>query len=688
MHFQYISLLVGRHALKLRLPVNQTLLVSKTTLRNAKQIFRAEFQKYTWLKNKNIKRLAKFTAISGTAVVSVSQALKLNGSHVICHGMEQPIEAENNVGTTDFSWTEFFKEYLLPEILPLGLAIMSALVGAFVNMKIPGALGDLINILNQQAQTGLSNVADYMIGLREPVIQLMALYLCQGFTTFLYISLLSHLGENVACKLRTNLFKSFLQQDVAFHDEHKTGELIDRLTSDVQDFKSSFKLCVSQGIRSSTQTIGCICSLYSTSPKLTLALAATIPLIVLIGTFVGIALRRLSRLAQKHAAEATGKANEVVANFRTVRAFANEPLEARAYEELLRKSQNINQYLGIGIGAFQGITNIALNGIVLGVIYVGGYLMSVKEINPGQLMSFLVSAQMIQRSLASLSVLSGTAVRGVTAGGRVFEYIHKQPSIPTHGGRIIPYHCLLGHLKFDDVHFTYPQRRGHEVLKGISLDIKPCQTVALCGLSGAGKSTVASLVERFYDPTSGKVMLDGVNILELDPSWLRGKAIGYINQEPVLFSGSVEENIKYGNPEASKQEVIKAAKLANADSFIQNFPDGYNTIVGERGVALSGGQKQRIAIARALLKNPSILILDEATSALDAESERLVQDALDHVMVNRTVLVIAHRLSTIKNADVIAVMKGGKVVEVGNHKDLKKKGGIYSELIKLQESNE
>uniref|UniRef100_H2YA86 Mitochondrial potassium channel ATP-binding subunit n=1 Tax=Ciona savignyi TaxID=51511 RepID=H2YA86_CIOSA len=468
-----------------------------------------------------------------------------------------------------------------------------ALIGAVVNMRIPSALGDLINILNEQATAGLSTAAEYMTGLRGPVMQLVSLYLCQGLATFAYISLLSHLGEKVACKMRKNLFESLLRQDVAFHDQRKTGELIDRLTSDVQDFKSSFKLCISQGIRSTTQTIGCICSLYSTSAKLTLALAATIPIIVLIGLFL----------------------------------------------------------------------------------------------NSGQLMSFLVSAQMIQRSLASLSVLSGSAVRGITAGSRVFEYIHLQPSIPITGGRKIPYHCLLGHLRFEDVHFTYPQRPDHEVLKGVTLDIKPCQTVALCGLSGAGKSTIASLAERFYDPTSGNITLDGVDITQLDPSWLRGRTIGYINQEPVLFSGSVEDNIRYGRPDATKDEVVSAAKLANADSFITNFPSGYATVVGERGLALSGGQKQRIAIARALLKNPSILILDEATSALDAESERLVQEALDRVMVDRTVLIIAHRLSTIKNADVIAVMKHGKVVEVGNHKELKKKGGIYSELIKLQESN-
>uniref|UniRef100_H2YA90 Mitochondrial potassium channel ATP-binding subunit n=1 Tax=Ciona savignyi TaxID=51511 RepID=H2YA90_CIOSA len=551
----------------------------------------------------------------------------------------------------EFSWSEFFWEYLLPEIMPLGFAIVSALIGAVVNMRIPSALGDLINILNEQATAGLSTAAEYMTGLRGPVMQLVSLYLCQGLATFAYISLLSHLGEKVACKMRKNLFESLLRQDVAFHDQRKTGELIDRLTSDVQDFKSSFKLCISQGIRSTTQTIGCICSLYSTSAKLTLALAATIPIIVLIGSFVGVALRQLSKSAQAHAAEATGKANEVVANFRTVRAFANEPLEGQSYEVLIQKSCKINQVWNFVklYMRLEKVGNLKSNSLFL---------------NSGQLMSFLVSAQMIQRSLASLSVLSGSAVRGITAGSRVFEYIHLQPSIPITGGRKIPYHCLLGHLRFEDVHFTYPQRPDHEVLKGVTLDIKPCQTVALCGLSGAGKSTIASLAERFYDPTSGNITLDGVDITQLDPSWLRGRTIGYINQEPVLFSGSVEDNIRYGRPDATKDEVVSAAKLANADSFITNFPSGYATVVGERGLALSGGQKQRIAIARALLKNPSILILDEATSALDAESERLVQEALDRVMVDRTVLIIAHRLSTIKNADVIAVMKHGKVVEV------------------------
>ncbi|XP_076823258.1 mitochondrial potassium channel ATP-binding subunit-like [Clavelina lepadiformis] len=683
--------------------VFQQTLLNPSSLQTVKQSFNQKYCKVQYLNFSSIKILhirpilrrifksnvMKFGLLVSTSLAAVNAALKSTDVKVMCEKLETNHHHHSKVEeNADFPFYEFFWNYLVKEIVPLTLAVVAALVGAAMNMKIPEALGDLINSLNKLTHSEFRNGADYFQELKNPVWQLVSLYICQALTTFAYISLLSHAGENIACKLRQDLFRSYLHQDVCFHDQHKTGALIDRLTSDIQDFKSSFKLCLSQGLKSTTQTFGCIYSLYSTSPKLTLVLATTIPLLVLVGALIGASLRKLSKLAQKHAADATAKANEVVANFRTVRAFANEPLEERNYNNITTQSCHINQYLGIGIGAFQGLTNVALNGIVLGVIYAGGYLVMTEEINPGQLMSFLVSSQMIQRSLSSLSILFGTAVRGVTAGARVFEYILAEPDHHISSGRKIPYHSLLGHLKFDNVHFKYPQRPDHEVLKGVNLDIKPCRTVALCGLSGAGKSTVASLVERFYDPVSGSITLDGIDLKDLDASWLRGSTIGFINQEPVLFSGTIEENIRYGQPDAPQRDVEEAARLANADSFIRAFPRGYGTVVGERGVALSGGQKQRIAIARALLKNPSILILDEATSALDAESERLVQDALDHVMAGRTTLIIAHRLSTIRNADVIAVMKDGKVVEVGSHHQLKKLNGIYAELIKLQDNNE
>lgn len=299
-------------------------------------------------------------------------------------------------------------------------------------------------------------------------------------------------------------------------------------------------------------------------------------------------------------------------------------------------------------------------------------------------MSFLVASQTVQRSMANLSVLFGQVVRGLSAGARVFEYMTLHPSILLSGGCCIPRDQLRGAISFQGVSFSYPCRPSFPVLQDFTLELPPGKTVALVGQSGGGKTTVASLLERFYDPTAGRVMLDGWDLRDLDPSWLRGQAIGFISQEPVLFGTTIMENIRFGKPGATDEEVYAAAREANAHDFISRFPDGYNTVVGERGATLSGGQKQRLAIARALIKQPAVLILDEATSALDAESERVVQEALDRASTGRTVLVIAHRLSTIRGAHRIIVMAHGRVCEMGTHEELLKKAGLYADLVRRQ----
>jgi len=330
------------------------------------------------------------------------------------------------------------------------------------------------------------------------------------------------------------------------------------------------------------------------------------------------------------------------------------------------------------------MANFAINGIVLLVLYTGTVLIDSKEMAAGDLMSYLVATQSIQKSLATISVLFGQVVRGMSSGARVFEYMEIRPTMRLSGGLRIPKESIKGHISFSDVKFSYPTRPDQVVIHNLNLDIAPGKTVALCGSSGSGKSTIAALIERFYDVEGGSILIDGVNIKDLDPSWVRGELIGYINQEPTLFATTVMENIRYGSPDATDQEVYEAAKRANANDFIKGFPQGYNTMVGERGTTVSGGQKQRIAIARALLKNPRILILDEATSALDAESERIVQDALDKLIKGRTVIVIAHRLSTIQNADLIAAISKGKIIELGSHADLLQKNGLYADLIRRQ----
>jgi len=348
-------------------------------------------------------------------------------------------------------------------------------------------------------------------------------------------------------------------------------------------------------------------------------------------------------------------------------------------------AEELNCDLGVGIGVLQGVTNLALNGIVLGTLLFGGHLLAKEEISAGNLMSFLVATQTIQRSLSQLSILFGQYIRGVTAATRIFAFMDIEPSVDLKKG--IRLQDLVGEVSFKNVTFVYPTRSDHTVLKDFSIKLMPGKITAICGLSGEGKSTVASLLERFYDINSGKITLDGNDIQLIDPSWLRGEVIGFINQEPVLFGTTIMENIRFGKPEATDEEVFRAAKIANAHNFIEKFADGYETVVGERGVTVSGGQKQRIAIARAVIKNPKVLILDEATSALDTESEALVQDALEKVMKGRTVLVIAHRLSTIQNADVIAVISKGKILESGTHSELKKAKGLYWQLIRQQYDN-
>ncbi|KAK6059042.1 ABC transporter, ATP-binding protein [Cooperia oncophora] len=328
-----------------------------------------------------------------------------------------------------------------------------------------------------------------------------------------------------------------------------------------------------------------------------------------------------------------------------------EEQESRLFEREVRKACSMQELLGMGIGLFQGATNFFLNGIVLSVLYGGSSLIKEGKMTPGELMAFLVTAQTIQRSLSQLSLVFGTALKGWTAGARAFEFVNLHPTIRNDDGVCIPYHSLVG-------------RPEHNVFECLNLTIPAGQVVALCGPSGEGKSTITSLLERFYEPNR--------------------MVIGLISQEPVLFGTSIEENIRYGRPSATDFEVLQAAKLANAHEFISNFPDGYKTVVGERGAQLSGGQKHRIAIARALLKDPPILVLDEATSALDTESERLVREALDRAMRGRTVLVIAHRLSTIRNADLICVIKDRTVREQGTHDELVHKQGYYYNLIKSQ----
>lgn len=562
---------------------------------------------------------------------------------------------------------------------------LGALVVAVLNIQIPQIMGGVINVVAKF--TDNNDSGRFLQEMRAPAIKLFTMYIAQSVFTFFYIYMLSNIGEKIAYNMKKDLFSAILKQDIAFFDEQRTGEIINRLTSDIQDFKSSFKQTVSGGLRAATQIIGCSVSLVVISPQMTFVTLLCIPTIIVVGTVFGSLLRKISRKAQAQVEKTTAVADEAVGNIRTVRAFAMETQEECLFDGEAILAMEYNQTLGFGIGMFQAGANMFLNSVVLATLYMGGYLLSTDQLSAGQLMAYLMATQTIQRSLAQISLLFGSVIRGFTSGSRVFEYIRLQPSMSLFGGGQISTDVLKGNIEFKDISFSYPSRPEHTVLKNFNLKVPAGSTVAIVGASGNGKSTVVALLERFYDVNEGSISIDNHDIRTLDPSWLRQNVMGLISQEPILFGTTVMENIRYGKPAASDDEVREAAKLANADEFVSNFPQGYDTMVGERGATLSGGQKQRIAIARALLKNPTILILDEATSALDAESEKIVQTALDKARKGRTVIVIAHRLSTIQNADVIVVLSNGRIVEMGRHEELQRMKGYYWSLTYQQQQH-
>lgn len=629
-----------------------------------------------------LPKLAKISVVLSGCVLAESYYSK----HAFCEANKTRMSSYRKADERHlrFDWKMFWI-YLQPHLWYFLAAILGALVVAILNIQIPQIMGGVINVVAKF--TDNNDSGRFLQEMRVPAIKLVTMYIAQSVFTFFYIYMLSNIGEKIAYNMKKDLFSAILKQDIAFFDEQRTGEIINRLTSDIQDFKSSFKQTVSGGLRAATQIIGCSVSLVIISPQMTFVTLLCIPTIIIVGTVFGSLLRRISRKAQAQVEKTTAVADEAVGNIRTVRAFAMETQEESLFDGEAILAMEYNQTLGFGIGMFQAGANMFLNSVVLATLYMGGYLLSTDQLSAGQLMAYLMATQTIQRSLAQISLLFGSVIRGFTSGSRVFEYIRLQPSMSLFGGGQISTNILKGNIEFKDISFSYPSRPQHTVLKNFNLKVPAGSTVAIVGASGNGKSTVVALLERFYDVNEGSISIDNYDIRTLDPSWLRQNVMGLISQEPILFGTTVMENIRYGKPAASDDEVREAAKLANADEFVSNFPQGYDTMVGERGATLSGGQKQRIAIARALLKNPTILILDEATSALDAESEKIVQTALDNARKGRTVIVIAHRLSTIQNADVIVVLSNGRIVEMGKHEELQKMKGYYWSLTYQQQQH-
>jgi ABC transporter fused permease/ATP-binding protein len=488
-------------------------------------------------------------------------------------------------------------------------------------------------------------------------------------------------GERIVANLRRDAYGKLLEQEIAFFDRHKVGDLTSRLASDTTVLQNAVSVNLSMLLRNAASSLGALCMLLVTSWRLTLIMLAVVPAVALGAVVFGRRVRRLSRHVQDALGHASSVGEESLAGIRTVRVFATEKAEARRYEEAIERSYELAKKRTVVTGVFMGAAMVGATFAIALVMGYGGRLVTRGSLSIGQLTAFLVYTLVVAFSLGALGDLWADFMRAAGAAERVFEIVDRKPEIPSEGG-LAP-SAVEGLIEWSGVAFAYPTRPEATVLEDLDLSIEPGQVVAVVGSSGAGKSTLAALLSRLYDPTRGVVKLDGRDLRDLDPSWLR-RQIGVVAQEPMLFSSSIRDNVRYGRTTATDEEVERAARAANAHDFIARFPKGYDTRVGERGVQLSGGQKQRVAIARAVLKDPKILVLDEATSALDAESEHLVQEALDRLLQGRTTLVIAHRLSTVKNADRVLVLDQGRVVQQGTHATLVAEAGLYRKLVERQ----
>jgi ATP-binding cassette subfamily B protein len=559
-----------------------------------------------------------------------------------------------------------------PEVGTLTLATLALGLGSVGTLVAPQGIKVLMDAVQQPNGQEI---------LDEAVVALLGVFLLVGVFGFLRAWLFTLAGERVVARLRKDLYASVIRQEVGFFDAQRTGELLNRLSADTGVLQNSVTVNISMALRFGLQAIGSVVVLFWTSWKLALLMMAVVPVVAVGAVIFGRSVRSLSKRTQDALAAATSVAEETLGNIRTVRSFAREEQEVGRYDARVDESFDLGRKLALTYGVFQGGMGFAGYAVIALVLWYGGGLVMRGTLSVGDLTAFMLYTLFLAFSLGGLSGLYADFNKAVGASQRVFELLDRPAGVVNPAGR--RFAAVAGHMALSGVDFAYPTRPDAPVLSGVSVDLEPGRVLALVGASGGGKSTVASLIARFYDPQAGVVTLDGVDIRDLDTRWLR-EQIGAVAQEPVLFATSIAENIRYGRPGASQAEVEAAARAANADTFIRAFPDGYATLVGERGVRLSGGQKQRIAIARALLKDPKILVLDEATSALDAESEHLVQEALDRLMEGRTVLVIAHRLSTVRDADRVVVIEGGKVVEAGTHDELVGHDGAYRRLVERQ----
>jgi subfamily B ATP-binding cassette protein MsbA len=515
-------------------------------------------------------------------------------------------------------------------------------------------------------------------------IGLVVIFTVQSALNYFQAYLLSAVGERSVAGLRKELFARLLEMPPGFFAERRTGELTSRLTADVGLLQGVLSHQISEFARQILSLVGGVVLLTWLQPRLTLTALAVAPLVVGSAIFFGRRLRDITTGVQDRLAEATGVAEEAFSQIRTVQSFVQEPIERARFANRVSASVQAALQRARVRGVFFGMLTLSTFGGVTFVLWQGGLLVLEGQLTAGALVSFLLYTITIAASIGALAGSFSAYQEAVGAAERVFEILEMKSEIADPPDPAALKTPPEGRVVFEGVSFRYHDDPAHPwTLEGVDLEVAPGEVVALVGPSGGGKTTLVSLLPRFWDVTRGHVRLDGHDIRTLRLADLRG-AIGVVPQEPALFSGTIRENIAYARPGATEAEIVEAAKAAHAHEFVERLPQGYETLVGERGVKLSGGQRQRVAIARAILKDPAVLILDEATSNLDTESERLIEDALGRLLVGRTTLIIAHRLSTVRRADRLVALDRGRIVEEGSHAELLARGGLYARLYQRQ----
>jgi ATP-binding cassette, subfamily B, bacterial len=516
---------------------------------------------------------------------------------------------------------------------------------------------------------------------------LTILFVVQGFISYFRVTLFAKVSEYGIADMKQALYQKMVSLPVTFFEKSRVGELVSRVNSDVERLYNTFSITLAEFIRQVIILVSGILILSLTTWKLAIIMLLTFPVIVVGAMFFGRFVRKMSKERQAQIAETNVILNETMQAINAVKAFTNESFEALRYGKANRKGVDISMKFAAWRAVFATFIVVVLFGALFFVLFKGAELVQSGSMIAGDLIMFFTYTAIIGGAIAGLGNFYTELVGAVGATERVREILNSESEVTVRDVVVLPEKKLKGNIEFRDIHFQYPSRADVGVLKGINLNIKAGQKIALVGPSGAGKSTIVQLILKFYNPTEGVIFVDGKNINDLDITDYRSN-MAIVPQEVLLFGGTIRENILYGKPNATDDEIIEAAKKSNSWEFISLFPEGLETIVGERGIKLSGGQRQRIAIARAILRNPSILLLDEATSSLDAESEKVVQDALNILMEGRTSIIIAHRLATVREVDKICVIDNGIIIEEGTHEELyEKQDGLYASLAKLQFEN-